>query len=73
MAMWRPNRGGTRGVAENPPIIFKKKKKKKSEREEKRGKIQEQNKEKNKKIKKIITNDHNAVHKWVKADEFLRG
>ena len=38
----------------------------------KRSENQERKKKK-KEIKKIITNYHNAVYKWVKTDEFLRG
>ena len=65
----RLNQGGTRGVARGqlPPIIFKTRKREKEK--EKRVKV----KKKEGNNKKIITNDHNAVHKWVKTDEFLRG
>ena len=38
----------------------------------KKGENRERRRNKNKKIKKITTNDHNAVYKWVKTEEFLR-
>ena len=59
--------GGKGGIC---PYHFQKKKKKR-ERSEK-GKKQEQRRGKNK-IKKIITNNLNAVYKWIKTDEVLRG
>ena len=52
------------------PIPFAKKERK-GKREGKRKK-NEKNKTKNNKIKKK-QNDHKAVYKWVKTDEFLRG
>ena len=60
-------RGDIRWVAWHPlPIIFKKRKKEKEK--EKKGKIKKKDGK-----KKIITNDHNVVYKWVKTDEFLKG
>ena len=55
------------------PLSFSKKERERErEREkEKRGKIKKKE-GKNKKIKKITTNDHNTIYKWVKSDEFLR-
>ena len=53
-------RGGARGWhGGQPPISFKKEKRKR-----KKGKFE--------KKEEIITNDHNAVYKWVKTDECLR-
>ena len=61
-----------KGVA--APIIFKKRmKKKKREREVKKGKKLRNKKGKIKKTKNIITNNLNAVYKWVKTDKLLRG
>ena len=47
------------------PYHFQKREKEKEK--EKKGKI-EKKEGKNKKIKTIITNNHNAVYKWVKTD-----
>ena len=57
------------GRGQLPTLSFSKK----EEKRKRRKKGGNSRKKRRGKKKKIITNDHNAVHKWVKTDEFLRG